>query len=174
MGKTGTTSIQSFLSRNRIGLTDAGILYPRTPGLARHLQLGLFFQPDNRLHTLPAWRRLGYRDPQAFRTTFQRQLFDETDGAGSSRVLLSDEGLYGLPDESLRDLGGFVRRIGGTVRVVLYLRRQDDHLVSHYQQVVKRERPGGSSIGSRRPTTLRPTATTPACARGSGWQSPMY
>ena len=138
MGKTGTSSIQSFLNRNRTGLTDAGILYPRTPGLGRHVRLGLSFQPDNRLDGLPAWRRLGCTDPQAFRTAFQRQLFKEIDEAGSSLVLLSDEGLYGLPDESLRNLGRFVRRIGRTARVVVYLRRQDDHLVSHYQQVVKK------------------------------------
>jgi hypothetical protein len=52
-------------------------------------------------------------------------------------VLFSDEALYGLPEQALRNVARFVGRLEGRLRVVVYLRSQDDHLVSHYQQVVK-------------------------------------
>jgi hypothetical protein len=138
MGKTGTSSIQGLLSRNRKPLREAGtLLYPRTPGRARHARLSLSVRPTEKLGKLPAWRRLGEPDPQQFREVFRRRLLREIEEAGVSRVLFSDEGLYGLPDRSLSDLAGLVARIGSQVRLVVYLRRQDDHLVSHYQQVVK-------------------------------------
>ena len=138
MGKTGTSSIQSLLRRNRSRLREAGtLLYPRTPGRARHARLSLSVRPTEKLGRLPAWRRLGQPDPQQFRDGFQRRLLREIEEAGLPRVLFSDEGLYGLPDQSLSELAGLVARIGSNVRVVVYLRRQDDHLVSHYQQVVK-------------------------------------
>lgn len=137
MGKTGTSSIQALLRRNRQRLAEIGILYPRTPGRARHVRLSLSLKPADRLEGLPGWKRLGETDPATFRERFRRRLLREIGDAGLPRVLFSDEGLYGLPDESLSDLARCTRRNGDKVRVVVYLRRQDDHLVSHYQQVVK-------------------------------------
>ena len=138
MGKTGTSSIQSLLRRNRRRLREAGtLLYPRTPGRARHARLSLSVRPTERLGNLPAWRRLGHPDPEQFREDFRRRLIVEVEESGLSRVLFSDEGLYGLQDQSLSELAGLLARIGRNVRVVVYLRRQDDHVVSHYQQVVK-------------------------------------
>lgn len=136
-GKTGTSSIQGLLSQNRKRLAAVGTLYPKTPGRARHARLSLSVRPTKTLGNLPAWRRLGNPDPEEFRQEFQSLLFQEIDDAGLSRVLLSDEGLFGLPDRSLSDLARLMARIGSSVRVLVYLRRQDDHLVSHYQQVVK-------------------------------------
>ena len=50
---------------------------------------------------------------------------------------MSDEALYGSPADALRRLHTFVATIARATRVVVYLRRQDDHLSSRYQQVVK-------------------------------------
>jgi hypothetical protein len=72
-----------------------------------------------------------------FRRTFRRQLFREITESGQSRVLFSDEALYASSDEALRRLRRFAGRFARSRRLVLYLRRQDDHLVSRYQQVVK-------------------------------------
>jgi hypothetical protein len=136
-GKTGTSSIQAFLHRNRDRLADLGHLYPRTPGLTRHVRLGLFIQPDDRLPTFIAWHRQRASSPEAFRKSFRRRLLREINESGLSRVMFSDEALYGSPPEALRRLHRFVDRIAGSLRLVVYLRRQDDHLVSRYQQVVK-------------------------------------
>ncbi len=57
--------------------------------------------------------------------------------SGPSHLLLSDEELFGLSDQSLQRLRGLTRRLADRLRVVVYLRRQDDHMVSRYQQGVK-------------------------------------
>jgi hypothetical protein len=136
-GKTGTSSIQGFLHRNRDRLATLGYLYPRTPGPTRHTRLGLFIQPDDSLDDRIAWHRQGASSPEAFRKSFRRRLLREIDQSGLSHVLFSDEALYGSSAEALRRLRRFVDRIAGSRRLVVYLRRQDDHLVSRYQQVVK-------------------------------------
>ena len=136
-GKTGTSSIQYFLHRNRARLTDLGYLYPQSPGRRRHTRLGLFIQPDKALNGRPSWERQRAASPQAFRRTFRRQLFNEINESGLSRVLLSDEALYGSREQALERLRRFTDRVAGSLRLVVYLRRQDDHLVSRYQQAVK-------------------------------------
>jgi len=50
---------------------------------------------------------------------------------------MSDEILFGASPPTLRRLGRLLVRIGGDLRLVVYLRRQDDHMVSRYQQGVK-------------------------------------
>jgi hypothetical protein len=159
-GKTGTSSIQTFLHRNRAPLAELGVLYPRSPGTTRHSRLGLFIQPDDALDGNPNWRRQGFSSPQAFRRAFRRRLFTEIDQSGLPRVLLSDEALYGAPDQALRRLSRFSHRISGNLRLVVYLRRQDDHLVSRYQQVVKMGE-------TRRLADQTPQARFPR--RGASW-----
>ncbi len=136
-GKTATSSIQLFLHRNRSRLAELGHLYPKTPGRTRHIRLGLFIRPDEDLEHMVSWRRESSVSPAEFRKTFRRRLFREIDEFGLSRLLFSDEALFGSPERALRRLSRFAGRIAGSVRVVVYLRRQDDHLVSRYQQVVK-------------------------------------
>jgi hypothetical protein len=136
-GKTGTSSIQHFLNRNRARLAELGYLYPRTPGATRHVRLGLAFQPEDALGGFVNWHRQGASSPNAFRRSFRRRLFREIDKSGLTRVLFSDEALYGSPNPALRRLRDFVDQIARRLKVVVYLRRQDDHLVSRYQQVVK-------------------------------------
>ena len=136
-GKTGTSSIQSFLHLNRARLADGGLLYPATPGRRRHTRFGLFVQPDHALDDRPSWGRESFPSPQAFRKAFRRRLFKEINESGLSRVLLSDEALYGSPDHTLERVRKFTERVADRTRLVVYLRRQDDHMVSRYQQVVK-------------------------------------
>jgi hypothetical protein len=136
-GKTGTSSIQYFLRDNRERLGELGYLYPKSPGRARHVRLGLFIQPDDTLDGFITWHRQRAASPAAFRKSFRRRLIREINESGQSRVLFSDEGLYGSPKAALRRLRRFVEPIAGGIRLVVYLRRQDDHLVSRYQQVVK-------------------------------------
>jgi hypothetical protein len=127
-GKTGTSSIQYLLGGNRQILADHGVLYPRTPGGARHTRLGMYAKADDELVRTGAWRRMGRPDPRRFRRRFRRRL---------PRVVFSDEALFSLSEEAMRRLRRLTRAIGGEVRAVVYLRRQDERLVSRYQQEVK-------------------------------------
>jgi hypothetical protein len=136
-GKAGSSSIQYFLRDNRERLADRGILYPRSPGGARHVRLGLFAKPDAELVTSPEWPRMGQTAPAKFRNGFRRRLLGEIEQSGLSRVLLSDEVLFGSSAATLRRLARFTERIAERRRLVVYLRRQDEHMISRYQQGVK-------------------------------------
>ena len=131
-GKTGTSSIQELLHANGDRLMGRGILYPQTPGPRRHLGLTLFMQ-DADPHDVPTGRREFYRSQEAF----EQRLVSEVDRAGVSRVVLSDEAVYASSAKALRRLRDLTDRLAHHVRLVVYLRRQDEHLVSRYQQVVK-------------------------------------
>lgn len=136
-GKTGTSSIQHLLGANRETLASHGVLYPRTPGGARHTRLGMFAKSDEDLVRTGAWRRMGRPDPRRFRRRFRRRLLQEVADAAPRQVLFSDEALLSLSEEAVRRLTRLTRAIGGDVRAVVYLRRQDERLVSQYQQEVK-------------------------------------
>jgi hypothetical protein len=136
-GKTGTSSIQFFLAGNRERLARLGVLYPESPGRVRHTQLGLFVKPEDELPSVPSWHRQKHSDPAKFRQAFRRRMFREIDAAGLPRVLFSDEALFHSSERALHRLRRFTDRIAGRVRLVSYLRRQDDHFISRYQQMVK-------------------------------------
>lgn len=136
-GKTGTSSIQRFLHENRARLAELGHLYPLTPGRTRHVKLGLFIKPDDVLAKTPAWRRQGFASPDDFRAGFHSRLLAEFGESGLSHVVMSDEALYGASDEALARLRTLTDEIASSLRLVVYLRRQDDHMVSRYQQDVQ-------------------------------------
>ncbi|KAA1426301.1 hypothetical protein [Nocardioides antri] len=135
--KTGTTSLQQLLRRNRRELAGRGILYPRAPGPVRHAGLGLYARPDHALLESRDWLRGGYPAPDVFRRRLRRRLVREVATWAPARVVLSDESLARMAPDSITRLRGLIDALGGPVRVVVYLRRQDDHLVSRYQQAVK-------------------------------------
>jgi hypothetical protein len=136
-GKTGTSSIQAFLHRRRPKLERLGVLYPDSPGIGRHRWLGLYLQSDDEIARQLAVRRYDATEPAEFRRLFDQRLGAEIARARPARVVLSDELLYGSPRAVMERLGSFADRYGSRLRIVVYLRRQDDHLASRYQQVVK-------------------------------------
>jgi len=135
--KTGTTSLQQLLRHNRSVLASRGLLYPRTPGRVRHVGLGLYARPDRALLTSRDWLRGDHPAPAVFRRRLRRRLLREIDRSGASSVILSDEALYRMTAESIVRLRGLTDTLARSIRVVVYLRRQDEHLVSSYQQAVK-------------------------------------
>lgn len=137
MGKTGTSTVQAFLRDRRDDLARAGVLLPQAAGRARHAKVGLFIQDDAALTASPEWPRIRAEVPQRFRTRFHRRLLDEVDGSGAPRVLLTDEVLFMQPAEPLVRLRALTDELAARTRLVVYLRRQEDHLVSRYQQGVK-------------------------------------
>lgn len=136
-GKTGTTSIQHFLDVNRDRLAEMDWLYPRSPGRERHSHLSLYVQSAEELERTPRWHRLKFDDPERFRRAFRRRLSREIEESGLHQVLMSDEALYGVSVRRMRRLRRFTDDVARSLRVVVYLRRQDEHFVSRYQQTVK-------------------------------------
>ncbi|UAL30085.1 hypothetical protein K8W59_00545 [Nocardioides rotundus] len=125
------------MNRNRDLLAATGTLYPATPGRARHALFTTFLTPDAELDDSAVWHRVKEQDPARFRRRFKRDLLAEVAASGLSSVLLSEETLFKSSEGTLRRLRRFARRNARSLRIVVYLRRQDDHLVSRYQQGVK-------------------------------------
>jgi hypothetical protein len=136
-GKAGSSSVQKFLAENRQSLRELGLLYPASPGRSRHDRLGLFVKSAAELERAPAWHKRKRPDQARFRRRFRRRLFSEIEESGLSRVLLSDEILFHRDEPGLRRLRRLTDRVADRLRLVVYLRRQDDHMVSRYQQGVK-------------------------------------
>lgn len=135
MTKTGSTSVQHFLRENRDALADRGWLYPRTPGKSRHVRVGFYVKSDDELARTGAWVTGDYPGPDVFRRRFPRRLATEVTTSGRSRVILSEEYLWQA--QRLARVRDLVAPFARSTRVVAYLRRQDDHLVSSYQQSVR-------------------------------------
>jgi hypothetical protein len=117
--KTGTTHLQGCLRALRTELADAGILYPNvwwsSPKQVNHV--GFFEALTN-----PAEDQL-------------ERIFDEFNASSYRIILLSCEGLSGLPREALLRLRNLME--GAECEIILYCRRWSDWIPSHWQQTVK-------------------------------------
>lgn len=121
--KTGTTALQHYLHHNRLRLADAGWFYPKSGISASHFG-----------HHDVAWH---FSRKQPFDFT---NLFLEIDSAQVGNILLSSEEFefFKRPDEIKSRFSAY------RVRIVLYLRRQDELLLSEFNQNVKMGLYGGT------------------------------
>lgn len=129
--KTGSTWIQRFLFDNRVALLrDQGILYPdvNLRGYGHH---DLAFLVGG---GYPAW---AIPQPRSL-DELQADLARVVAGHGGD-IILSSENFYLYPDPvRLRGiLGATGAGSGRTVRILVYIRRQDDAHESWYNQTVK-------------------------------------
>ncbi|MDQ4085979.1 MAG: hypothetical protein M3165_09200, partial [Actinomycetota bacterium] len=93
-GKTGASTIQGFLARNRDSLASRGYLYPALSGWDRHLELSLYARPDSTMASAPSWWRVPWDSPAELRTAIERDLPARIAASGCENVVLSDEGLW--------------------------------------------------------------------------------
>ena len=139
MPKTGTTALQEFLDINQATLRQEGFLYRRMPFSYRKDQSQISGRRNGYfLHGLAETAR-GY-DPARVEAEreegFQilEQWFRETD-----RILLTDENLWTRIQEGetyLDHLRRYRDRTGREIRIVVYLRPQEEFLESLYRQRV--------------------------------------
>lgn len=133
--KTGSTSLQRFLTANTSGLARAGWSYPDVSrrGWGHH-DLAFLLGDGYPAWAVPQPRNLD---------DLARQLADECRSA--SRVIISSENFYLFADPiRTRDLLADSGFPPGTIGVVVYLRRQDDMHLSWYNQAVKAQGFSGS------------------------------
>jgi hypothetical protein len=136
-GKTGTTSLQAFLRQNRARLAEVGWLYPRSIGRHRQFRDWLRLDHESAGASPAGHRRRRGSGTLDRRRQVPRRLLAEVRRSQLHRVLMSDEGLWQAHDLLLERLRQFADAHTAGLRLLCYLRRQDDHLVSRYQQVVK-------------------------------------
>lgn len=117
--KTGSTAIQKMLYWNRSILKKHGYLYPET-GMMHydHARLSIHLS-DNDFKILD-------------------QLKNEISINNTKHIILSHEGLYHLSHDQLSHFNKFLVSLKrGTIKIILYLRRQDEMLESGILQQIK-------------------------------------
>lgn len=138
--KTGTTTIQQYLAKNRGALLAQGVLFPRTPGEANHVALTLcsmVASPPSQLQIRYGIRTLG--DVAAYRAKIVDRLRSEASKSGASAVILSNEHLSMklTTHEAILRIRELCDGIADTTRVIVYLRNQADFLASRYTTAIK-------------------------------------
>lgn len=118
--KTGSTSLQYFWEKNRSALKARGVLYPKSMG--KNKQIRIFSEHE----------QLGDAGSSLMRS-FQREL----DQSGAETVLFSEENLYVCKPHIKAYVRDFLLHHFSEIEIVVYLRRQEEHIPSHYQQAVK-------------------------------------
>lgn len=127
--RSGSTTIQKFLHANQNVLRERGYLYPvagRGPLKTNELMPG---------HHNLAWQ-LGSARRFSDRYGTWDDLLAEIETSGARNVVLSAEDLDSLTEESINRLATYLD--GYSVRVIVYLRRQDLAIQSAYSGSVKR------------------------------------
>lgn len=125
--KTGTTSIQKFLSLNRRALNKESVCY--IGGFENHYMYSVLYHSRENYDSGVSKESLATKD----------SFFRELEQKRYDKILLSSEGFLesnAVPGLLAEDIKPFLGR-GVVVKVVVYLRRQDDWLQSAYQQRVK-------------------------------------
>lgn len=141
--KTGTTSIQDGLARNREVLTARGVTFASFGSVTTiHPALQL---PTPSRHLIPQGMVISDLDA----------LVDTLANAPTDRVIASGENLSFLfdPGQIIR-LKTALGRAFDSVRIVTYLRRQDRHAVSHHQEGAKPDRKAEVDLFGTAPRAL--------------------
>ncbi len=137
--KTGTTAVQGYLAQSRPQLLKQGILFPASLGRRFSGDLVAACQTREKLDDLRRVRRLHDRVAvDQYREQLAHDLAQEITREQPQRLLLSCEHFSSRlqSSEELGLLGEFLRRFSSDVRVLVYLRRQDDWFISAYSTAV--------------------------------------
>ncbi len=129
--KTGTTAIQTAFAKAAAGLKRRGFLYPRS---------NWFFPAQHRLAFAMKHRPVGPNDLPDLETELA-QLSEALARFPGKQALISSEEFFACPPETIRHL----RESIGPARIVTFLRRPDDFLISSYNQKIKQPGNGFSA-----------------------------
>ncbi|MEO1001215.1 MAG: hypothetical protein AAFW69_11545, partial [Pseudomonadota bacterium] len=125
-GKTGTTALQRFCALNRRELARRGLTYLRTgrQGIAHHALTVAF-----------GWTAYAWIDRKVPPETLLRRFTQELRMLRGD-ALISSETLSGMQDAEIETLARAVPE-GVRIRVLYYVRRQDRHAESAFNQAMK-------------------------------------
>lgn len=151
--KTGSTSIQQFLARQRDWLNANGFHYPRAPGTPNHTRLFGYAVSSPAL----AFTVKTAEEHQALRTRLEADLAAEAEAHPDKVFLFSNEHCHSrvFAAEEVARLHGLLGRFFDRVDVLLYLRRQDELAVSLYSTLLKAGT-SGRELLVRRPIPALP------------------
>ncbi|MCM2563872.1 hypothetical protein M8756_17220 [Lutimaribacter sp. EGI FJ00015] len=140
--KTGTTTIQHTLKANGAALEAQGHCFVAPEGQATlHQAIGPV-----------AWGKVARQGFHVRNAALLRRLFAE---APQDRVIASSENFsFFFRPQHIRQLAALVHDYFDRVRIIVYLRRQDSHAVSHHQEGAKNNRHAEAEIFGSGTTSL--------------------
>ena len=145
MPKTGTTTLQTFLAANRPQLLDHDFLYPASPAVSfpsyrNHQKLAAVAMDLERINAFRKRLRIATRQGiLEFRERFIEDFEREIEKNKAQKLILSSEhcSIQLMCKAEIESLRQFLSRFSKNIRVIVYLRRQDDALLSSYSTEVK-------------------------------------
>ena len=140
--KTGTTSIQNFFQINRAVLASKGICYPRVLGSEKHFKLPIFCRAETHKDDLNM--RTDLMEPDlimSFKQELPQMLEEEIRSipGGCRKLILSSEHLSSrlFKIEELAILRQLVGPYDHNPKIIVYLRPQDEFVISSYSTYIK-------------------------------------
>ena len=139
--KTGSKSIQSFLSGNRAGLREVGLLVPQCLGEPINLKAVIASLPFGASPDLA--KRIPIADAQShelFRESTRSQYYDEiAKSGGCAETIITAELLHSrlLKREHIAKFKSLFCQGFEATRIVVYVRPQLDQVVSLYSTVLR-------------------------------------
>lgn len=138
--KTGSTSLQKFLTLNRGELQSRGVLFPKAPGVENHVLLAIYSSPNANTDDLKAALNLHSKDAlDEILSSLGEDLRQEALKSDCKFLVLSNEHCSSRlrNTSALLRLRQLILSFSESIRVILYVRRQDDLLLSTYSTSVK-------------------------------------
>lgn len=140
--KTGTSSIQRFLSANRQQLLSEGIVYPLRCGAEGGSQTAFVAASQRRPWTTRLGRGLGITSPvtqQALREELSKNIADCATRSPLGRLLISSEHFHSrmVDIDEIATLKKLLEPYVESFRVIAYLRRQDRLAVSAFSTKIQ-------------------------------------
>ncbi len=129
--KTGSTSIQHSVAQLRDQLAARQVFYPMPLGRIDHHPLAAVFAGAAGASGSGLSTRLG-----SFRDSFKAEL--DSMPSGTTRCIITSEHFSVLPRRrQVQALADFLMPYFDSARVIVYLRRQDEHVASAYNQYLR-------------------------------------
>lgn len=136
--KTGTTALQSYLATHRDALAQRGFRYSRVAGKTNHLRLYLYAS-EGVGHAKTMIDRIGRNsDKEELEANFFKSLENEVYEYNDKIFVFSNEHCRGrLSRAQIVRLYDLLSGLFDEIKVLVYIRRQDELAVSHYSTALK-------------------------------------
>jgi hypothetical protein len=140
-GKTGTSTVQSFLIQNQPKLAASGLLYPQSilfPNLLTHLGL-VYYALGTNTAMKNGRATFTKAEIESYNSVLIEKLRDEIIVSGCPHILMSSEHLSTAlrkPKELARLIGG-LSQLAHSINVVMYIRPQYELYASQYSTKIK-------------------------------------
>lgn len=138
--KTGTSALQRYLAENRSALRKRGFMFSTVAGKANQRRLSCYATDDGNVRDLDGFEGIySAADLRAFREAFCRDLAGEATADPDATFIFSNEHCHSklTRDSEVERLRDLFARLFSDIRVVVYIRRQDELVVSRYSTALR-------------------------------------